>query len=338
MKPAPFDYYAPRTIEEACRLLAEAGGGATVLAGGQTLMPLLALRMSQPFILIDINKIGALNGVTRVTNSAGSRVERRAGGCDASVARVAMDGYPGLARSRDSVAQCPQGEAQEAPSNGATRIGPVVRQNEVIADETLRRCLPVLVTATRHIGHHQTRNRGTIGGSIALGEPAAELPATAAALGASIEVRSVRGTRRVRADEMYLAPYATALEPDELITGIEFPDWPSHSVPLFREVARRPGDFALVGLVGALTIERGRINRAGIAWFGMGPTPMKSRQAEAALTGQSVANLDVQRIAEIAIADTAPFDDRHASAEYRRTVGERIFARTLADALKRQAA
>jgi carbon-monoxide dehydrogenase medium subunit len=314
MKPAPFDYYAPRTIEEACKLLAEAGGGATVLAGGQTLMPLLALRMSQPFILVDINKIDALKGVTRVTNLAGGRVERRARGG-------------------------PQGEAQEAPSNNATRIGPVVRQNEVIADETLRRCLPILVTATRHVGHHQTRNRGTIGGSIALGEPAAELPATAAALGASIEVRSVRGTRRVRADQMYLAPYATALEPDELITAIEFPDWPSQAVPLFREVARRPGDFALVGLVGALAIESGRISRAGIAWFGMGPMPMKARQAEAALTGQSVATLDVQSIAELAVADTAPFDDRHASAEYRRTVGRRIFARALGEALNvRQAA
>jgi carbon-monoxide dehydrogenase medium subunit len=215
----------------------------------------------------------------------------------------------------------------------------VVRQNEVIADETLRRCLPVLVTATRHVGHHQTRNRGTIGGSIALGEPAAELPATAAALGASIEVRSVRGTRRVRADEMYLAPYATTLEPDELITAIEFPDWPSHAMPLFREVARRPGDFALVGLVGALAIESGRISRAGIAWFGMGPIPMKARQAEAALTGQSVATLDVHSIAELAVADTAPFDDRHASAEYRRTVGRRIFARALGEALNvRQAA
>jgi carbon-monoxide dehydrogenase medium subunit len=289
MKPAPFDYYAPRTVEEACKLLAEAGGGATVLAGGQTLMPLLALRMSQPFILVDINRIDALKGVTRVNN--------------------------------------------------ATRIGPVVRQNEIIADETLRRCLPVLVNATRHVGHHQTRNRGTIGGSIALGEPAAELPATAVALGASIEARSVRGTRRIRADEMYLAPYATALEPDELITAIEFPDWPAHAVPLFCEVARRPGDFALVGLVGALEIESGRVSRAGIAWFGMGPTPMKGRQAEAALTGQSVANLDVQRIAELAVADTAPFDDRHASAEYRRTVGRRIFARALGEALNvRQAA
>jgi carbon-monoxide dehydrogenase medium subunit len=231
MKPAPFDYYAPTTIEEACTLLTEAGGGATVLAGGQTLMPLLALRMSQPFILVDINKIEALKGVMRA------------------------DG------------------------------------------------------------------------------------ATAVALGASIAARSVRGTRRIRAEEMYLAPYATALEPDELITAIEFPDWPRDAVPLFHEIAQRPGDFALVGLVGALAIENGHIRRAGIAWFGMGPTPIKARQAEAALIGKAVADLDVQRIAELAIADTAPFDDRHASAEYRRTVGRRILARTLGEALnKRQAA
>lgn len=289
MKPAPFDYYAPTAIDEACSLLAEAAGGATVLAGGQTLMPLLALRMSQPFILIDINRIDALKGVTR----------------------------------RD----------------GATRIGPAVRQNDVIADKTLNRVLPVLVTATRHVGHDQTRNRGTIGGSIALGEPAAELPATAVALGASIEARSVRGTRRIRADEMYLAPYATALEPDELITAIDFPDWPADAVPLFREVAQRPGDFALVGLVGALALENGRISRAGIAWFGMGPTPIKARQAERALVGRAIDEIDVKTIAELAVADTAPFDDRHASAEYRRTVGRRIFARTLGEALNvRQAA
>jgi carbon-monoxide dehydrogenase medium subunit len=150
VKPASFDYLAPATIEEACEYLAESGGGATVLAGGQTLMPLLALRMSQPFILIDINRIAALRGVSRV--------------------------------------------------QGGTRIGPIVRQNEVIANPILASVLPVLVTATQHVGHHQTRNRGTIGGSIALGEPAAELPATAVALGASIEVRSTRGTRRVAAE------------------------------------------------------------------------------------------------------------------------------------------
>lgn len=289
MKPAPFDYYAPTTIEAACALLAEAGGGATVLAGGQTLLPLLSLRMSQPFVLVDINRIKTLQGVTR-----GDRV---------------------------------------------TRVGPVTRQNAAIADAALNEHLPLLVTATRHVGHHQTRNRGTIGGSIALGEPAAELPATAVALGASVEVKSVRGTRRIQAEEMYLGPYATAVDPDELITAVEFPDWPADTVLLFREIARRPGDFALVGFAGALTIEQGRISRAGIAWFGMGPTPIKARQAEAALIGEAIAKIDAQRIAELAIADTSPFDDRHATAEYRRTVGRRVFARALSDVLgRRQAA
>jgi carbon-monoxide dehydrogenase medium subunit len=289
MKPAPFDYVAPQTIEEACERLAEAGGGATVLAGGQTLMPLLALRMSQPFILVDINRIAALKGVARTA--------------------------------------------------GGTRVGPITRQNAVIADATLGEKLPVLVTAMRNVGHHQTRNRGTIGGSIALGEPAAEMPATAVALGAAVEARSTRGARRIPAEELYLGPYMTQLEPDELVTGIDYPDWPADTIPVFREVTRRPGDFALVGLVGALTVRDGRIDRAGLAWFGMGPTPIKARQAEQALIGQPLDRLDPTGLAELAVADAAPFDDHHATAEYRRTVGRRIFARTLGEALNlRQAA
>jgi len=198
--------------------------------------------------------------------------------------------------------------------------------------------LPVLVQALRHVGHYQTRNRGTIGGSIALGEPAAEMPATAVALGASIEIRSSRGTRRVPAAEFYLGPYMTVLEPDELVTAIEFPDWPLGHITLFREVAQRPGDFALVGLVGALVVDAGKITRAGLAWFGMGPTPVKARQAEAALLGQTPDALDVEAIAALAVADTAPFDDHHASAEYRRTVGRRIFSRSLREALGRKEA
>lgn len=284
MKPAPFDYVAPTTIADACSALAEAGGGATVLAGGQTLMPLLNLRMSQPFILVDINNIEALKGVSRV--------------------------------------------------DGATRIGPMTRQCEAIASETLVRDLPVLVQAVKHVGHHQTRNRGTIGGSIALGEPAAELPATAVALGATIEVRSTRRTRHIPADEFYLGPYMTALEPDELLTGITFPDWPKQHVTLFQELAQRPGDFALVGIVGALVVEGNRITRVGLAWFGMGPTPIKARTAEQQLLGQALDAIDPQAIAAQAIIDTAPFDDHHASAEYRRTVGKRIFARALRTALK----
>jgi len=283
MKPAPFDYVAPRTIDEACQVLAEAGGGATVLAGGQTLMPLLNLRMSQPFIILDINKIDALKGISRV--------------------------------------------------DSGTRIGPITRQCEVLTDETLAEHLPVLVEAVRHVGHHQTRNRGTVGGSIALGEPAAEQPATAVALGATIELTSTRGKRQVKAEEFYLGPYMTTIEPDELVTGIHFPDWPKGHVMLFREVTQRPGDFALVGMVGAAVLDGDTIARAGIAWFGMGATPIKARQAENALVGQRLSGLDPNTIADLAVADTEPFTDHHASAEYRRTVGKRIFARTLREAL-----
>lgn len=288
MKPAPFDYYAPATIDEACSLLAEAGGGAAILAGGQTLMPLLNLRMSQPFIIVDLNRIAELKGIGR--------------------------------------------------SDGGTRIGPMTRQCEVIASKLLGRDLPVLVEATRHVGHHQTRNRGTIGGSIALGEPAAELPATAVALGATLEVRSARGTRQIPAEELYLGPYMTALEADELLTAITFPDWPTGHLTLFRELAQRPGDFALVGLVGALAVDNGQVSRAALAWFGMGPTPIKARAAERLLIGQPLATLSPDAIAEAAIAETAPFDDHHASAEYRRTVGRRLLARTLRDTLQRREA
>lgn len=283
MKPAPFDYVAPQSVAEACAVLADAGGGATVIAGGQTLMPLLNLRMSQPFILVDITRI---------------------------------DGFTGVARTA-----------------GGIRIGPATRQADALADGTLNARLPALVRALAHVGHHQTRNRGTVGGSVALGEPAAEMPATAVALGATIEIASVRGTRTVAARDFYIGPYMTALEPDELVTGIVYPDWPEGHRVLFSEVARRPGDFALTGMVGALALEAGRISRAGMAWFAMGPTPIAMAAVEAALVGKAPDEIDAGALAELAIAATAPFDDSHASAEYRRTVGRRLFDKTLREAL-----
>ena len=282
MKPAPFDYVAPATIDEACAVLAEAGGGATVLAGGQTLMPLLNLRMSQPFVVIDLAKVSGLAGIT-----------------------VSAEGV---------------------------RIGAMTRQADALASAELAQALPALARALAHVGHHQTRNRGTIGGSIALGEPAAELPACAVALGASIEVQSVRGTRSIPADAFYLGPYLTVLEADEIVTAITFPAWPTDHIPLFREVAQRPGDFALTGLVGALALDKGRIARAGLGWLGMGPTPVRPRAAEAALVGQELSALDPGAIAELALTETAPFDDKHASAEYRRTVGKRLLAALLREA------
>jgi aerobic carbon-monoxide dehydrogenase medium subunit len=283
MKPAPFDYIAPKTVAEACTILSEAGGGATVIAGGQTLVPLLNLRMSQPFILVDVNGIEGFTGVKRVA--------------------------------------------------GGTHIGPATRQADALKDPILAGHLPALVKALAHVGHHQTRNRGTIGGSVALGEPAAEMPAVAVALGATLEIASVRGTRQVAARDFYLGPYMTALEPDELLTGILYPDWSADHIVLFDEVARRPGDFALTGLVGAMEAEGGTITRAGLAWFAMGPTPVLLTQVDAALIGKALANVDPSALAELAIADTAPFDDHHASAEYRRTVGRRLFEKTLRTAL-----
>jgi carbon-monoxide dehydrogenase medium subunit len=283
VKPAPFDYVAPATIPAVLETLAEAGGGATVIAGGQTLMPLLALRMSQPFILVDINKTDGMSGITH--------------------------------------------------TDRGTRIGAATRQAALLSDAELARRQPVLVEAARHVGHYQTRNRGTLGGSIALGEPAAELPATAVALGAELEVHSMRGERRIRADGFYLGPYSTTLEPDELLTAVHFPHWPAGTATVFRELARRPGDFALVGLVGALHIDGGRIARAGLAWFGMGPTPIRASQAEDALIGQEPGAVDFLHIADLAVGETAPFDDHHATADYRRKVGKRVFARTLDEAL-----
>jgi len=288
MKPAPFDYVRPRTIEEACVALAEAGGGATVIAGGQTLMPLLNLRMAQPFVLVDLGGIEALRGISH--------------------------------------------------DDGAIRIGPMTRQNEVVNSTELQRVLPALVAAVRHVGHYQTRNRGTMGGSIAFGEPAAESPAAALALGATLQLHSVRGARTVALEEFYFGPYATAIEPDELITAIDFPRWPADHLPLFREVARRPGDFALVGLVGALSLEDGKIARAGLAWFGMGATPLRMRQAEAELLGRDVTSILPDALAELALADADPFDDKAASAAYRRSVGRRLFAASLREALDMRAA
>lgn len=284
MKPAPFDFFAPTSVEEACAILADLGNAAAVLAGGQTLMPLLNLRMSQPLAIVDINRIAELRGV-----------------------RLSAD---------------------------TVRIGSTTRQRDALNDASLAAALPAFNRALSHVGHYQTRNRGTIGGSVALGEPAAEMPATAVALDAMIEARSVRGTRTIAARDFYLGPYMTALEPDEILTGISYPTWPERHLVLFREVAQRPGDFALVGFVGALAVEDGRIARVGIAWLGMGPTPIAARQAEQALLGCPVGQVNARAVAELAIADTSPFDDRHASAHYRRSVGLRIFEQGLRDTLE----
>jgi carbon-monoxide dehydrogenase medium subunit len=288
MKPAPFDYAAPESIDEAISHLAEAGPDAVVLAGGQTLVPLLALRMATPSVVVDINRVAALQGVTR--------------------------------------------------TDQGIRVAACTRQKMVLTDDTVRARLPLLAHVVHHVGHIQTRARGTVGGSIVTGEPAAELPATSLALGASLEVRSESGTRTVAADDLYIGPYATSLAPGELVTAVNFPALPVGSIAIFREVARRPGDFALVGLVGYITRSQGKITQAGLAWFGMGPMPMKLRRAEAALIGQSENNIDIPGLTALAMADAEPLDDNLATAAYRQQVGRRVFADALQRAFEGKAA
>jgi carbon-monoxide dehydrogenase medium subunit len=286
MKPAPFDYVRAESIDHAVAELARAEGEGVLLAGGQTLMPLLALRMAQPALVIDINRIDGLAGVTKVA--------------------------------------------------GATRIGATTRQNTVLADPLVARHIPALASAVRNVGHHQTRNRGTLGGSVSLGEPAAEMPAVTVALDAVIHVQSPEGSRTIDALDFYSGPYMNALLHDEMVVAVEYPDWPEDSITVVHEIGRRPGDFALVGLVCQVAISAGKVSRAGIAWFGMGPTPMRAHQAEKALLGAAVGEIDPRAIAELAVADTDPFDDAHATRTYRQTVGRRIFSRLLGDALNAQ--
>ncbi len=284
MKAAPFDYVAPDSIEAAVDHLARGGGESVVLAGGQTLMPLLALRMATPSVVVDINRIAELSGVSRL--------------------------------------------------DGATRVGATTRQATILTDPTIAAHAPTLAQAVRNVGHHQTRNRGTVGGSVSLGEPAAELPATALALEAMIETRSPRGTRRIAAGDFYTGPYSTVLEPDELVVALHYPDLPANTLTLVHEVARRPGDFALTGFIGAFTVDGGAISRARISWLAMGPTPMRSPKAEAALVGQRVGQIDLDEIGRLAASETDPMDDGHASADYRRTAGARIFRRAVGQALE----
>jgi len=279
VKSAPFDYVEAGSADEAVHLLGESGGEGSILAGGQTLMPLLALRMATPAVLVDINPAEDMAGITH--------------------------------------------------SAAGVRIGAATRQAVALRDQTLASHVPLLPKALAHVVHYQTRARGTIGGSIALGEPAAEMPASAVALGATIELRSVRGTRMVPAREFYIGPYMTVRAEDEVLVAVHYPAWSETTQIVFHEVARRAGDFALVGLVMLLDLRGDHVERAGIAWFGMGPTPIAATAAEAALTGRSLREIAIPEIAQLMLSDAEPADDLHASARYRRTVGARIAERHL---------
>lgn len=288
MKPPSFEYIAPRTVDEAVGALSEHGDGARALAGGQSLVPLLNLRLAAPEVLVDLNRVPELAGIR------------------------AWDG--GLA------------------------IGATTRQADLERSELAQTRLPLLVEATRLIGHTAIRHRGTIGGSLAHADPAAELPAAALALEATLVARSVRGEREIPAADFFTGFLTTALAPDEIVAEVRVPGVPAGSGAAFLELTRREGDYAIVGTAALVTLGTdGRCTRARIALCGVGGGPVRAQAAEDALVGETPTADAIAGAAAQVAAAIDPASDIHGSASYRRKMAVVITRRALTAAAERAA-
>jgi CO/xanthine dehydrogenase FAD-binding subunit len=279
MKLPPFEYEAPTTVADAVGLLAEHGDEASVLAGGQSLIPLLALRLARPEVLIDINGVGGLSGVS------------------------AADGWVAIgAMTREYVAE----------------------ESGTVTDE-----VPLLAAALPMIGHEAIRSRGTIGGSLAHADPAAELPAVARALDAEFVVRGPSGTRVIPAAEWFEGYLTTSRSPDELLTEVRFPAARPGTGVSFHEVARRHGDFAMVGLATSLVLSGGVISDARLAFAGVSDMPVRAAAAEDLLAGERPSAELFDEAARRATEDLDPPADLHGSSGYRKTVAAAVVRRGL---------
>lgn len=284
MKPAPFDYHAPRNLEEATGLLASLEN-AKVLAGGQSLVAMMNFRYVIVDHLVDLGGVAALSGIS--------------------------------------------------VGNGMLRIGAMTRQRNIEFSPEVRQHCPVLHEALLDVGHRQTRNRGTIGGSLAHADPAAELPALCLLHDGEIEIASRRATHRVSMRRFGLGFMATALEADEILTAVELKLWPAGHGYGFQEFARRRGDFALAGAGALLDVAPDQtVRRAAIVLFAVAATPIRLDAAEAGLTGK---RLDLAAIAAAAAEarNIEPIEDIHAGADYRRHLAQVLTRRALVDAAGR---
>ena len=279
MKLPPFDYEAPQTVSEAVELLAEHGDEASVLAGGQSLIPLLALRLARPAMLIDINGVRDLSGVS------------------------ATDGW--------------------------LAIGAMTREYAAEESETVADAVPLLAAALPLIGHEAIRSRGTIGGSLAHADPAGELPAVARALDAQFVVRGPAGMRVIPAEEWFEGFLTTSRGPDELLVEVRFPTAGPGTGVSFQEVARRHGDFAIVGLAASLTLSDGVISDARLAFAGLSDVPLRATAAEDLLAGQRPSAELFDEAARRATDEADPPADLQGSSDYRKTVAAALVRRGL---------
>ncbi len=286
MKPPRFAYHDPSTRSEVLALLETYTDDAKVLAGGQSLVPLLNMRLAQPAHLLDINRLPDLTYIREV--------------------------------------------------DGGLAIGSLTRQRDIERSSLVRRLCPLLAEAIPFIGHAPIRSRGTVGGSLAHADPAAELPAVLLALGGYVHAESHTGSRQIPAEAFFVSQLQTSLAPTELLTEAWFPIAPLRSGVAFVEVSRRHGDFALVGVAAQLTLhENGTIAAAHLALMGVAATPVRAEAAEASLLGQHPDEEAFTAAAKQITAALDPDTDLHASAEYRRSVAVVLVNRALHTAANR---
>lgn len=285
MKPAAFDYRAPGSLQEALAILDAHAETAKLLAGGQSLVPVLNFRLASPALLIDLNRIPALAGI------------------------------------------------REEP-DGSLVVGAMTRSRALETSALVRRANPLLHAAMPHIAHAQIRNRGTLGGSLAHADPAAELPAVCVACEAQLTIRNATGARTLAAGDFFTSFFSTALQANEILTEVRFPAWPAARRAGFVEFSRRHGDFALVGV--ALTIDldgAGRCAGARIVIFGAEDLPRLMSESAQALQGELPNAKRIAEAARIAGARVVARADHHASAEYRSELVEVLTRRALEQAL-----
>ena len=289
MKLPPFDYACPTSIGEAVALLASHDGEAKPLAGGQSLVPMLAFRVASPTLLVDLRKVAELRQI-KITN---------------------------------------QGVA----------LGAMVRWREILDDARLRTAHPLLRAAVAHVAHYQIRNRGTVGGSMAHADPAAEMPGIAVACEAKITAVGKSGARVIDAADFFQGPLMTALQADEIITEIVLPLWPAKRRFGFQEFARRRGDFAMAAAAVFYDDDSGKACNAHVGAIGVADRPLRLKAAEDAINGNAIDEGVIAKAEAAASASVDPADDIHASGAYRKALIGVMVERALRDAagLKSQA-
>ena len=284
MKPAKFEYHVPASVEEALQILARYQGEARVLAGGQSLVPMMNFRLATPAAIVDLN--------------------------------------------------CVAGLAEIGAADGVVTIGAMVRQRRIEFAPMIAEKLPLLSAATRWIGHLPTRTRGTIGGSIAHADPAAEIPMILQVLEGEVVVRAPQGERRIAAPDLFLSPLTTSLAPDEVIIEVHFPTMPPGASYAIEEFARRKGDFAIAAISVMLVRDGERCTMARLATAGIGPVTVRLRDAEAILEERGLGDAAIAAAAEKAAELVEPMSDQHGSADFRRHLTGVLTRRAVHKALK----